>query len=114
VTDQISLPSDNQPQYGFNDPESGEESQWSGRTQPFSSNNAIPNVTKSIATLLDVTMEGPERTEEADSTTETIVSTTEAANLILTALPDISTTSEKSTVSVAVFVLLSHEYSFSE
>jgi hypothetical protein len=98
----VSLPSDTQPLFGFNDPESGEESQWSGRTQPFISSNAIPNVTKSIATLLEVTTQGPERTEEADSSTETAVSTTEAANLMLTALPDSSTTTEKTTVSVAV------------
>jgi hypothetical protein len=99
---------------GFNDPESGEESQWSGRTQPSISSNAIPNVTKSIATLLEVTTKGPEITKEADSATETVVSTTEAANLLLTALPNISTTTENTTVSVAVFVLPSRKFSFSE
>jgi len=102
VTDQISLPSNTQPLFGFNDPESGEESQWSGRTQPFIPSNAIPNVTKSIATLLDVTTKGPETTDEADSATETVLSTTEAANLLLTTLPSISTTTEKTTVSVPV------------
>ena len=104
VTDQISLPSDTKPIFGFNDPESGEESQWSGRTQPFISSNDIPNVTKSIATLLEVTTKGTEMTEEAESATETVASTTEAANLLLTALPNISITTEKTTVSVAVFV----------
>ena len=113
VTDQISLPSDTQPLFGFNDPESGEESQWSRKTQPFISSNAIPNVTKSIATLLEVTTKRPERTEEADNTTETVVSNTEALNLMLTALPDINTTTEKSTVSVVVFVLPSRKISFS-
>ena len=102
VTDQISLPSDTQPLFGFNDPETGEESQWSGRTQPFISSNAIPNVTKSIATLLEVTTKGPEITEEADSATETVLSTTEAANLLLTTLPNIITITEKTTVSVTV------------
>jgi hypothetical protein len=114
VTDQISLPSGTKPLLGFNDPESGEESQWSGRTQPFISSNAIPNVTKSIATLLEVTTEGPEITEEADSATETVVSATESATLLLSALPNISTTTEKTTVSVAVFVFPSREGSFSE
>ena len=110
VTDQISLPSDAQPLFGFNDPERGEESQWSGRTQPFISSNAIPNVTKSIATLLEVTTKGPETTEEADSSTETVLSTTEAANLLLTTLPNISITTEKTTVGVAVFVLPSRGF----
>jgi hypothetical protein len=114
VTDQISLPSDTKPLFGFNDPESGEESQWSGRTQPFISSNAIPNVTKSIATLLEGTTNGPAMTEEAESATEIVVSTTEAATLLLTALPNITTTTEKTTVSLAVFVLPSCEFSFSE
>lgn len=103
VTDQISLPSDNRPQYGFNDPESGAESQWSGRTQTFNSSNAIPDVTKSIATLLEVTTVGSEMTEEAESTTETTLSTTDTATFMLTALPSVSTTTVKSMVSLAVF-----------
>jgi hypothetical protein len=98
VTDQTSLPSEEQPQYDADDPERGEESQFTTRTLAANFNNAIPNVAKSSSTQLEVTTEVPVLTEEVESTTEALVPTTEAAPLMLTALPDLRTTTESSTV----------------
>lgn len=98
MADQTSLPSGNQPQYGANDPERGEESQWSTRTLVHNSSNVIPNVSKYGNTQLELAMEVSVTTEGAESTAGTIVSTTEAAPLMLTTLPDFSTTTEISSV----------------
>jgi hypothetical protein len=98
VEDQTSLPSDNQPQYGANDPERGEESQWPSRTLAHNSSNVIPNVSKYSNTQLEVATEAPLTTQGADSTRGTVVSTTEAVPLMLTVLPDLSTTTELITV----------------
>ncbi|PNF35555.1 hypothetical protein B7P43_G04091 [Cryptotermes secundus] len=94
VADQTSLPSGNQARYGANDPERGEESQWSTRTLVHNSSNVIPNVSKYSNTQLEVATEVSVTTEGADSTTGTIASTTEAAPLLLTTLPGFSTTTE--------------------
>jgi hypothetical protein len=102
VEDQTSLPSDNQPQYGANDPEHGEESQWSTRTLAHNSSNVIPNVSKYSNTQLEVATEASVMTQGEDSTTGTVISTTEEAPLMLTVLPDLSTTTQLSTVCEAV------------
>jgi hypothetical protein len=101
----MSLPSDNQPQYEADDLERGEESQWSTRTLTLNSSNAIPNADKSSTTQVEVTTtDAPVTTEEAEIITETNVPTTEAAPLMLTAFPDMNTTTETSTVCSFVYV----------
>jgi hypothetical protein len=98
VEDQTSVPSDNQPKYDANDPEHGEESQWSTRTLAHNSSNVIPVVSKYSNTQLEVASEASVTTQGEDSTTRTVVSTTEAAPLMLTVLPDLSTTTQLNTV----------------
>jgi hypothetical protein len=92
VEDQTSLPSDKQPQYGASDPEHGEESHWPTRTMAHNSSNVILDVSKYSSIQREVATEVSVTTQGADIITETIISTTEAAPLMLTMLPDLSTT----------------------
>ncbi|XP_021930722.1 uncharacterized protein LOC110835120 isoform X2 [Zootermopsis nevadensis] len=88
VPDQMSLSSDNQPQYEADDLERGEESQWSTRTAALKAANAIQNAEKSSTTQIEAV------------TADTPVTTTddaEAALLMLTASPDVRTSADPST-----------------
>jgi hypothetical protein len=108
VADQTSLPSDTQPQYEPDDLERGEESQWSTRTLVLNSSNAIPSADKPSTTQMAVTTTHvPVTTQEPDIVTEATVPTTEVAPLMLTAFPDVATTTETSTVYTSPFILLS-------
>lgn len=96
VPDQMSLSSDNQPQYEADDLERGEESQWSTRTAALKAANAIQNADKSSTTQLEAV------------TADTPVTTTddaEAALLMLTPSPDVRTSADPSTVMHAAFRL---------